>query len=130
MSKRTIYRDIESLNLAGIPIVSYPGQGGGLGILANYKIDKKFFSIDELQTILIGLDALNNIHTENNIAHRTPQGSSALRESEASAANVFCSESKATATNVLSVRKRSVSNKAPSWNGNQLYVMMMGYFFR
>ena len=31
-------------------------------------------------------------------AHRTPPGSSALRESEASAANVFCSESKATAT--------------------------------
>ncbi|MEY9975946.1 hypothetical protein ABH968_000891 [Lysinibacillus sp. RC79] len=31
-------------------------------------------------------------------AHRTPPGSSALRESEASAANVFCSESKAAAT--------------------------------
>ncbi|MFJ8090818.1 HTH domain-containing protein [Lysinibacillus sp. NPDC095746] len=29
MSERTIYRDIEALNLAGIPIVSYPGQGGG-----------------------------------------------------------------------------------------------------
>ncbi|MFJ5565742.1 helix-turn-helix transcriptional regulator [Lysinibacillus xylanilyticus] len=38
VSKRTIYRDIESLNLEGIPIVSYPGQGGGLGILANYKL--------------------------------------------------------------------------------------------
>ncbi|WP_223552806.1 hypothetical protein [Lysinibacillus sphaericus] len=37
----------------------------------------------------------------------------ALRESEASAANV------------LSVRKRSVSNKAPSWNGNQPHVMVM-----
>ncbi|MFF2175940.1 helix-turn-helix transcriptional regulator [Lysinibacillus sp. NPDC058147] len=69
VSKRTIYRDIESLNLAGIPIESYPGQGGGLGILANYKIDKKFLSIDELQTILIGLDALKSIHTENNINH-------------------------------------------------------------
>jgi len=69
VSKRTIYWDIESLNLAGIPIVSYPGQGRGLGILANYKIDKKFFSIDELQTILIGHDALNSINTENNINH-------------------------------------------------------------
>ncbi|MGY3186803.1 hypothetical protein [Lysinibacillus sp. TE18511] len=46
-------------------------------------------------------------------AHRTPPGSSALRESEASAANV------------LSVRKRSVSNKAPSRNGNQLHVLLM-----
>ncbi|WP_143114600.1 hypothetical protein [Lysinibacillus sp. FJAT-14222] len=48
-----------------------------------------------------------------------------LRESEASAANVFCSESKAAATIVLSVRKRSVSNKAPSRNGNQPHVMVM-----
>ncbi|MGA3673604.1 hypothetical protein ACPCXF_00835 [Lysinibacillus agricola] len=44
-------------------------------------------------------------------AHRTPPGSSALRESKASAANV------------LSVRKRSVSNKAPSRNGNQPHAM-------
>ncbi|QQP12997.1 hypothetical protein FJQ98_02680 [Lysinibacillus agricola] len=29
------------------------------------------------------------------------------------------------AANVLSVRKRSDSNKAPSWNGNQPHVMMM-----
>ncbi|QQP13092.1 hypothetical protein FJQ98_03180 [Lysinibacillus agricola] len=48
-----------------------------------------------------------------------------LRESEASAANVFCSENKAAATNVLSARKRSVSDKAPSLNGNQPYVMIM-----
>ncbi|MGE7915126.1 hypothetical protein [Lysinibacillus xylanilyticus] len=42
-----------------------------------------------------------------------PPGSSALRESEASA------------TNVLSVRKRSVSIKAPGRNGNQPHVMVM-----
>ncbi|MFE3575758.1 hypothetical protein, partial [Lysinibacillus sp. NPDC059133] len=42
-------------------------------------------------------------------AHRTPPGSFALCESEA------------TATNVLSARKRSVSDKAPSRNGNQPY---------
>ncbi|MFB7159043.1 hypothetical protein [Lysinibacillus sp. NPDC056232] len=46
-------------------------------------------------------------------AHRTPPGSSALRESEASAI-------------VLSVRKRSDSNnKAPSRNGNQPHVLVM-----
>jgi len=46
-------------------------------------------------------------------AHRMPPGSFALRESEASAANV------------LSARKRSVSGKAPSRNGNQPHVMVM-----
>ncbi|WP_285396906.1 hypothetical protein [Lysinibacillus sp. fls2-241-R2A-57] len=49
-----------------------------------------------------------------------------LCESVATATTyVFCSESKASATNVLSVRKRSDSNKAPSRNGNQLHVMVM-----
>jgi len=42
-------------------------------------------------------------------AHRTPPGSSALRESVAAAADVFCSESKAAATKVLSARKQSGS---------------------
>ncbi|QQP12293.1 hypothetical protein FJQ98_24895 [Lysinibacillus agricola] len=37
----------------------------------------------------------------------------------------YLCESVAAATNVLSVRKRSGSNKAPSRNGNQLYVMEM-----
>jgi predicted DNA-binding transcriptional regulator YafY len=67
VSKRTIYRDIESLNMAGVPVVSYPGQGGGLGILDGYKLDKSFFSIDELQAIVIGLDALNSIGEKKNI---------------------------------------------------------------
>jgi hypothetical protein len=59
-------------------------------------------------------------------AHRTPPGSSALRESEASAAMFYLCESEASATNVLSVRKRSDSNnKAPSRNGNQPHVMVM-----
>ncbi|WP_143114616.1 hypothetical protein [Lysinibacillus sp. FJAT-14222] len=59
-------------------------------------------------------------------ARRPPAGSLALCESEASATNVFCAkakrqqqmfylcESEASATNVLSVRKRSVSDKASS----------------
>jgi len=67
VSKRTIYRDIEDLNMAGVPVVSFPGQGGGLGVLDNYKLDKKFLSVDELENILIGLNALKSIDTETNI---------------------------------------------------------------
>jgi len=67
VSKRTIYRDIEDLNMAGIPVVSFPGQGGGLGILDNYKLDKKFLSINELEQILIGLNALKSIDIETSI---------------------------------------------------------------
>ena len=33
VSQRTIYRDIDSLDLAGIPIYTEKGKGGGIGIL-------------------------------------------------------------------------------------------------
>jgi predicted DNA-binding transcriptional regulator YafY len=49
-------------------VVSYPGQGGGLGILEGYKLDKSFFSIDELQTILVGLNALDSINEKKDIS--------------------------------------------------------------
>lgn len=68
VSKRTIYRDIEDLNMAGIPVVSFPGQGGGLGILDNYKLDKSFLSINELEQILVGLNALKSMDMETGIS--------------------------------------------------------------
>ncbi|MDL2259158.1 HTH domain-containing protein, partial [Eubacteriales bacterium OttesenSCG-928-K08] len=44
VSTRTIYRDIDSINMAGIPVRSVPGVGGGFEIMKEYKIDKKVFS--------------------------------------------------------------------------------------
>ncbi|MFV0395701.1 MAG: helix-turn-helix transcriptional regulator [Coprobacillaceae bacterium] len=67
VSKRTIYIDIEDLNMAGVPVVSFPGQGGGLGVLDNYKLDKKFLSVNELEDILVGLNALKSIETETGV---------------------------------------------------------------
>ena len=45
VSKRTIYRDIDSICLAGIPIRATSGVGGGFEIMPAYKIDKKEFNI-------------------------------------------------------------------------------------
>ena len=39
VSPRTIYRDIDAINLAGIPVRSISGVGGGFEILQIYKID-------------------------------------------------------------------------------------------
>ncbi|MGF7017870.1 putative DNA-binding transcriptional regulator YafY [Lachnospiraceae bacterium PF1-21] len=55
VSPRTIYRDIDTINLAGIPIYSVPGVGGGFEIMQNYKVDKKIFSSADLSAILMGL---------------------------------------------------------------------------
>lgn len=60
VSPRTIYRDIEAISLAGIPIVSYPGANGGIGIMEEYKIDKKLFTTSDITTLLIGLGSISS----------------------------------------------------------------------
>ena len=70
VSKRTIFRDLDTLNLAGIPIISYPGIGGGISVIEGYKIDKKILSTDDtskLFTALKGLKSINNDNSVNNL---------------------------------------------------------------
>lgn len=61
VSPRTIYRDIEAINMAGIPIRSISGVGGGFEIMPEYKIDKNVFSAADLSAILMGLSSLSNM---------------------------------------------------------------------
>ncbi|MCE1248350.1 MAG: YafY family transcriptional regulator [Firmicutes bacterium] len=58
VSTRTIYRDIEAINQAGIPIVTYPGFNGGIGIMEKYKIEKKLFTLSDITAILTGLGSI------------------------------------------------------------------------
>lgn len=59
VSPRTIYRDIDALNMAGIPIRATSGVGGGFEIMQEYKVDKKVFSTSDLSAILMGLSSLS-----------------------------------------------------------------------
>lgn len=60
VSVRTIYRDIQALETAGIPIVTYPGINGGFGIIDEYKIDKKLFTSEDLWALLMGLKSVSD----------------------------------------------------------------------
>ncbi len=60
VNTRTIYRDIDTIAMAGIPIVTYPGVNGGISIMPEYKVDKKFFSASEISTLLIGLSSISS----------------------------------------------------------------------
>ena len=53
-SKRTIYRDIQALCEAGVPIVSLPGQGYAL--LEGYFLPPLSFTTDEAIMLLLGSD--------------------------------------------------------------------------
>ena len=61
VSPRTIYRDIDAINMAGVPIRSISGVGGDFEIMPKYKIDKNVFSTADLSAILMGLSNLSNM---------------------------------------------------------------------
>lgn len=61
VSPRTIYRDIDTINMAGIPVRSTSGVGGGFEIMQQYKLDKNVFSTADLSAILMGLSNLSNV---------------------------------------------------------------------
>lgn len=61
VSQRTIYRDIDVLCAAGLPIVSYQGSQGGYGIIDGYKMDKSLlgsYDVDSLITVLSSLSTI------------------------------------------------------------------------
>lgn len=60
VSVRTIYRDIEAINMAGIPIVAYAGNNGGFGIIENYRLDKQVLTLKEMTSIITALKGVSN----------------------------------------------------------------------
>jgi predicted DNA-binding transcriptional regulator YafY len=60
VSERTIYRDIEALQAAGVPIYSEPGRNGGVRLRERYRTDLSGLSLGEAEVVpLLGLgDAL------------------------------------------------------------------------
>lgn len=60
VSVRTIYRDIDSINLAGIPIQSTSGPNGGISIMENYKVEKGIFTEKDIIMLLMGTGFLAN----------------------------------------------------------------------
>jgi len=63
VSKRTIFRDIDTLSLAGIPIYAERGKGGGIRLLPDFVLDKTVLSEQEQSEILSALQGLTNIKT-------------------------------------------------------------------
>jgi predicted DNA-binding transcriptional regulator YafY len=55
-SKRTIYRDIQALGEAGVPIISIPGRGYSL--MKGYFLPPLSFSTDEATMLILGSDLM------------------------------------------------------------------------
>ncbi|EGK1670148.1 YafY family transcriptional regulator [Listeria monocytogenes] len=61
VSKRTIFRDIDTLAMANIPIYTIAGTKGGIGIMPTYKVDKKLLTVDDLTAIIASLDGMEQL---------------------------------------------------------------------
>ncbi|MDE6814695.1 MAG: YafY family transcriptional regulator [Lachnospiraceae bacterium] len=58
VSMRTIYRDVETLSMAGIPVYAKKGKNGGISLTEQFVLDKMLVSRREQQEILAALASL------------------------------------------------------------------------
>lgn len=58
VSTRTIYRDVEALSAAGVPIYANRGSGGGIALLDNYTMSKTLISDQDKKALLSALKSV------------------------------------------------------------------------
>lgn len=61
VSVRTIYRDIDALSLAGVPVYATQGKNGGVSLLPNYSFDKALLTDEEQNQILYAIQSLRAV---------------------------------------------------------------------
>lgn len=64
VSVRTIYRDIEVISGAGIPICMTQGRNGGISLLESFTLDKQILTESEKNDMLIAIQSLNSFNKE------------------------------------------------------------------
>jgi predicted DNA-binding transcriptional regulator YafY len=52
VSTRTIYRDIDELSAAGVPVYTNKGSGGGIALLEDYSLNKAMLTEHERDSLL------------------------------------------------------------------------------
>lgn len=65
VSTRTIYRDIETLSRANIPIYATKGKEGGIEILDEYVLNKMLLTEEEQNQILFALQGIKKVAGQN-----------------------------------------------------------------
>lgn len=58
VSTRTIYRDIDALSAAGIPVYTNKGKGGGISLLDDFVLDKSLLNESDKREIAAALHSL------------------------------------------------------------------------
>lgn len=59
VSVRTVYRDVDALSSAGIPVYAEAGRNGGIYLLKNFVLDKTLLSEKEREEILTAIQSMS-----------------------------------------------------------------------
>lgn len=81
ISIRTVYRDIDALSMAGIPIYTNKGRGGGICLMDHYVLNKSLLSNEEQDHILSSLISIQHLANQDVDKVITKLASSFQRES-------------------------------------------------
>lgn len=65
VSVRTIYRDIDALSGAGVPVYAETGRNGGIRLMNDFILEKAVLSEEEKQEIILALQSINTAQNHN-----------------------------------------------------------------
>jgi predicted DNA-binding transcriptional regulator YafY len=83
VSVRTIYRDIDSINLAGIPVVSHQGMDGGYEILSSFMLQNQALNVNDRKLLLSTLKGITSLFDDSKMEQVMESiGNSERRKSE------------------------------------------------
>ncbi|SDF44843.1 Predicted DNA-binding transcriptional regulator YafY, contains an HTH and WYL domains [Fontibacillus panacisegetis] len=67
VSTKTIYRDMETLNQSGIPIVAHQGTSGGFEIMEQYTITRQYLTLNEISAVVAAVKGMNTALDDSNL---------------------------------------------------------------
>lgn len=118
VTTRTIYRYMETISAAGIPIVSYQGVNGGWGIMESYRLDKQVLSFDDMKSLLTTLIGVNQTIEDKNIENIidkiisiSPQNDNFIKYSEEYAIDITPWGMKKNSSDILKKIQQAISSK-------------------